>query len=110
MSQIAVQAVSLEVAGRLILDAVSLNGSAGRFTGIIGPNGVGKSTLLRIMAGLLTPTRGEATLSGTPVTRMGARALARHTALDAPSICREAMRIAAELCVYTNDQLIVEEL
>ncbi|WPD19964.1 ATP-dependent protease subunit HslV [Thermaerobacter composti] len=48
--------------------------------------------------------------SGAAFALAAARALVRHTALDAPSICREAMRIAAELCVYTNDQLIVEEL
>lgn len=39
-----------------------------------------------------------------------ARALARHTDLSAGEIVREAMRIAAELCVFTNDQLVIEEL
>ncbi|ADU51086.1 ATP dependent peptidase CodWX, CodW component [Thermaerobacter marianensis DSM 12885] len=48
--------------------------------------------------------------SGAGFALAAARALARHTNLDAAAICREAMRIAAELCVYTNDQLIVEEL
>ena len=40
----------------------------------------------------------------------GARALARHTALAAREIAVEAMKIAAELCIYTNDRLTVEEL
>ncbi|MBI2299844.1 MAG: ATP-dependent protease subunit HslV [Armatimonadetes bacterium] len=39
-----------------------------------------------------------------------ARALLRHTELDARSICEEALRIAAGLCVYTNEQLTVETL
>jgi ATP-dependent HslUV protease subunit HslV len=34
----------------------------------------------------------------------------RHTSLAAPDIVREAMRIAAEICVFTNDRLTVEEL
>jgi len=39
-----------------------------------------------------------------------ARALARHTALSATEIARQAMQIASELCIYTNDRLTVEEL
>jgi ATP-dependent HslUV protease subunit HslV len=39
-----------------------------------------------------------------------ARALARHSTLDARQIAEEAMRIAAGLCIYTNDQLVIEEL
>jgi ATP-dependent HslUV protease subunit HslV len=39
-----------------------------------------------------------------------ARALVRHTALDARALACEAMRVAAELCIYTNDHLTVEEL
>ncbi len=39
-----------------------------------------------------------------------ARALLRHTALSASEIARESMRIAAELCIYTNDRLTLEEL
>jgi ATP-dependent HslUV protease subunit HslV len=39
-----------------------------------------------------------------------ARALVRHTALPARELAVEAMTIAAELCIYTNDRLTVEEL
>jgi ATP-dependent HslUV protease, peptidase subunit HslV len=39
-----------------------------------------------------------------------ARALVRHTDLDARHIAEASMRIAAELCVYTNDELTIEEL
>jgi ATP-dependent HslUV protease subunit HslV len=39
-----------------------------------------------------------------------ARALARHGRLDAAEIAREAMRIAGEICVYTNDAIEVETL
>ena len=39
-----------------------------------------------------------------------ARALIAHSDLDARAIAEESMRIAASLCIYTNDQLVVEEL
>ena len=39
-----------------------------------------------------------------------AKALVRHTELDARTIAEEAMRIAAAICVYTNDQLVIEAL
>ena len=39
-----------------------------------------------------------------------ARALVRHSNLDAKQIAEQSMRIAADICVYTNDEIIVEEL
>ena len=39
-----------------------------------------------------------------------ARALVKHTQLDARTIAEEAMRVAAGICVYTNDQFTSEEL
>jgi ATP-dependent HslUV protease subunit HslV len=39
-----------------------------------------------------------------------ARVLVKHTQLDARAIAEEAMRVAAGICVYTNDQLTFEEL
>ena len=39
-----------------------------------------------------------------------ARVLVQHSTLDARRIAEEAMRTAAAICVYTNDQLVIEEL
>ena len=39
-----------------------------------------------------------------------ARALARHTELGAEELAREALKIAAEICIYTNDNLTVVTL
>ncbi len=48
--------------------------------------------------------------SGANFALAAARALIRHTELPAVEIAREAMRVAAEICVFTNDRLTVEEL
>jgi len=39
-----------------------------------------------------------------------ARALVKHSSLDARGIADEALRIAAGICIYTNDQIVLEEL
>jgi len=48
--------------GKVVLDDVTLAFLPGAKIGIVGPNGMGKSTLLRIMAGLEQPSNGEARL------------------------------------------------
>lgn len=48
---------------RVILDDVTLSFLPGAKIGVVGPNGMGKSTLLKIMAGLETVSNGEATLT-----------------------------------------------
>ncbi|MEK7399996.1 MAG: HslU--HslV peptidase proteolytic subunit, partial [Candidatus Poribacteria bacterium] len=39
-----------------------------------------------------------------------ANALVRHSSLSATDIVKEALKISSEICIYTNDQIIVEEL
>ena len=48
---------------RVILDDVTLSFLPGAKIGVVGPNGMGKSTLLKIMAGLETVSNGEASLT-----------------------------------------------
>ena len=48
--------------------------------------------------------------SGGPYAQAAAKALVNHSDLSAEEICREAMKIAASLCVYTNDSIVIESL
>jgi ATP-dependent HslUV protease subunit HslV len=48
--------------------------------------------------------------SGGPFALAAAQALARHSTLEARQIAEEAMKIAANICIYTNGTLTIEEL
>jgi ATP-dependent HslUV protease subunit HslV len=48
--------------------------------------------------------------SGGPYALAAARALLAHSALDARKVAEEAMKLAAEICIYTNANLTIEEL
>lgn len=48
--------------------------------------------------------------SGGPFALVAARALAKHTTMNAKEIVEEAMRLAAQICIFTNDQVKIEEL
>lgn len=65
---LSVRAITVRLGERLILDDAGFTARRGAVTGLIGPNGVGKSTLLRAAAGLL-PHAGEVTLDGQPLPR-----------------------------------------
>lgn len=60
---------------------------------------------------LIEPDDGIVSVgSGGPYALAAARALARNSNLDARQIAEEAMRITAEICIYTNPKLTIEEL
>jgi ATP-dependent HslUV protease subunit HslV len=71
-----------------------------------------KSTFLLSGTGdLIEPDDGIIGIgSGGPFAQAAAKALARHSGLDARHIAEEAMKVAAEICVYTNTSLSIEEL
>ncbi len=48
--------------------------------------------------------------SGGPYALAAARALLAHTSLNAKEIVQEAMKLAAEICIYTNQEITVDEL
>ncbi|HVZ10450.1 ATP-binding cassette domain-containing protein [Rhodopila sp.] len=53
---------------RPVLDSVSIRIEAGRMTGLVGPDGAGKTTLIRILAGLIDPNIGRALVFSLPAT------------------------------------------
>jgi ATP-dependent HslUV protease subunit HslV len=60
---------------------------------------------------VLEPDDGVVAIgSGGPYAQAAAKALAAHTSLSSRQIVEEALKIAAEICVYTNDRIIVDEL
>lgn len=60
---------------------------------------------------LIEPDDGVVAVgSGGSFAMAAARALVRHSSLDARHIVEEAMRIAADICIYTNPNLTIEEL
>src|ERR1700716_710494 len=65
--QIAFTDVTLDLGGKAILENISLDVKPGEFLCIIGASGCGKTTALRLAAGLYQPTSGSVTFDGQPM-------------------------------------------
>jgi ATP-dependent HslUV protease, peptidase subunit HslV len=60
---------------------------------------------------VIEPDDGIAAIgSGGPFAQAAAKALVKHSDLSAAEIAKEAMAIASQICIYTNDQIVIEEL
>ena len=71
----------IDIPGRPDGAPLNLHIEAGQRWGILGPNGVGKTTLLHTLAGLLAPRRGRIKLEGTELASLGRKAVAQRLAL-----------------------------
>ncbi len=80
MSVIEARAVTVRIAGRAVVDGVSLSVAAGQLVGLIGPNGSGKTTLVRALIHLQPTDGGQVCVQGQPVARLARRHLARTVA------------------------------
>lgn len=66
---------------RTVLHDIALTLAPRRVTGVIGPNGCGKSTLVRTMGRLLQPTAGQVLIDGRPIDSLATRDVARRIAI-----------------------------
>ncbi len=67
-------------AHKRVLDGVDVDLHAGEVVSLLGPNGTGKSTLLKILMGLLAPQEGHVTFEGDAIASMSPKLRARHIA------------------------------
>jgi iron complex transport system ATP-binding protein len=72
---------SFSYGDRLVLNQINATISEGECVALVGPNGVGKTTLLRLGAGTLSPKTGEVRLRGQSLDRLKQRTIARSVAL-----------------------------
>jgi len=77
---IAAENITWRVGKKTIVNNVSLSVSRGETVGLLGPNGCGKSSLLRILAGLRRPHSGTVMLDGQNIARIARKQLARRVA------------------------------
>ncbi|RYF11273.1 MAG: ATP-dependent protease subunit HslV [Deltaproteobacteria bacterium] len=70
-----------------------------------------KTLMLSGTGDVLEPEQGAVAIgSGGNFALSSARALLQHSALDARAICEASMQLAAQLCIYTNDHIVYEEI
>ncbi len=88
---------------RFILENVCMTVKAGQFVTIMGPSGGGKTTLLKIMLGLLEPTSGEVLIDGVPLSTIGVRIYREQIAAVMQEDQLLSGSIADNICFFDPD-------
>ena len=83
---IAMQAVTIKLAGQTILSNINLTIRPGEHVGIVGPSGAGKSTLVGVLLGWNQPVTGQVLLDGAPLSGSRLQALRAATAWVDPGV------------------------
>ena len=77
MTSLVCQSLDVSIGGKDICSKLDLDLQPGQFWGLLGPNGIGKTTLLKCMAGLIAPDAGNVLLENQAIDKLPRRAIAR---------------------------------
>jgi ATP-binding cassette, subfamily B, bacterial CvaB/MchF/RaxB len=86
-----------------VLEDINLAVEPGEFITIMGPSGGGKTTLVKVMLGLLEPTSGEVLIDGIPLATVGARAFREQVAAVMQDDQLLSGSIADNICFFDSD-------
>jgi ATP-binding cassette, subfamily B, bacterial CvaB/MchF/RaxB len=86
-----------------VLEDINLTIEPGEFITIMGPSGGGKTTLVKVMVGLLEPTSGEVLIDGVPLSTVGARAFREQVAAVMQDDQLLSGSIADNICFFDPD-------
>jgi iron complex transport system ATP-binding protein len=78
MSALNCRDLDIRIAGIRVVNQLNLLVQPGEFWGLLGPNGIGKTTLLKSLAGLLEPAAGDVLLESRRILELPRKLLARH--------------------------------
>lgn len=73
--------VTVKAGRKFLINEISVDVKPGKFSVILGPNGAGKSTLLKIFSNDISPTSGQASLEGKPISQFDRSELAKTRAV-----------------------------
>ncbi len=67
MNMVQIENLTKKYGSKTALDSVNFNIESGKIVGILGPNGSGKTTMIKTLVGLLRPTSGNVMVDGKPI-------------------------------------------
>ncbi len=93
------KALTKRFGGKTALSEVDLSLERGKIVGLLGPNGSGKTTMIKLASGLLTPTSGEILISGT---NPGIETKKSVSYLPERTYLNDWMRVSDIICLFKD--------
>ncbi len=102
-----IQNITFSRGERLIYDDISINIPKGKITAIMGPSGIGKTTMLRLIGGQLVPDKGDITFKGNSIPAMNRSTLYHNR--KSMSMLFQSGALFTDMTVYDNVAFALRE-